>query len=74
MIAESAEHTQAQGAQLENIELHMSTARDNTAGGASEVLVASQYHRRGTKWTFWVLLAIVVAVVIIVVIIIRATK
>merc|ERR1740117_361521 len=44
-MVDLAEHTQSQGAHLDNIDLHMKSARDSTAGGAEQVLVASRHHR-----------------------------
>eukprot|EP00747_Dinoflagellata_sp_TGD_P166841 gnl/TRDRNA2_/TRDRNA2_190268_c0_seq1.p1 gnl/TRDRNA2_/TRDRNA2_190268_c0~~gnl/TRDRNA2_/TRDRNA2_190268_c0_seq1.p1 ORF type:complete len:291 (+),score=79.34 gnl/TRDRNA2_/TRDRNA2_190268_c0_seq1:61-933(+) len=71
-MVDLAEHTQTQGSQLDNIEFQMQSARDATAGGASEVLLAARHHRTGTRWMYWLLLLVVIAVVILTILIIRA--
>eukprot|EP00747_Dinoflagellata_sp_TGD_P155776 gnl/TRDRNA2_/TRDRNA2_177608_c3_seq15.p1 gnl/TRDRNA2_/TRDRNA2_177608_c3~~gnl/TRDRNA2_/TRDRNA2_177608_c3_seq15.p1 ORF type:complete len:311 (+),score=89.51 gnl/TRDRNA2_/TRDRNA2_177608_c3_seq15:91-933(+) len=70
-MVDLAEHVQSQGSQLDNIELHMQSARDNTSSGAKEVLLTAERQRRGTKWMYWLLILIVIGVAILTIFILR---
>lgn len=65
-MVDLAEHAQAQGEVLDNIEVHTLRAAQSTAGATEQLNQTAVTHRRGTKLLYWLMaIAVLLAVMII---------
>jgi len=67
-MVDLAEHAQAQGEVLDNIESNTLRAVESSVGAREQLTQAAQTHRRGTKLIYWLLLlAVILATVVMMV-------